>query len=68
MSNLLRCKGNKQQTEATNTLCVVVECFDYRWRKIVKFFGDLKSIYASISNRHNVKIIIALSLKVVVCR
>jgi len=43
---------------------MVVECFVDQRRKIDKFFGDIKIINTSISNRHNVQIIIALSLRV----
>ena len=43
---------------------MVAECFVDCGRKIDKFFGDIKIIYASMSNRHNVRIIIALSSRV----
>jgi hypothetical protein len=32
--------------------------------KIVKFYGNIIKIYTGVSNRYNVKIIIALNLKV----
>ncbi len=32
--------------------------------KIEKFYGDITKIYTGVSNRHNVKIIIALKIKV----
>jgi len=41
---------------------MVVECFVCCLRKIVKFFGDIKIINASMSNKYNVKIIIVLCL------
>lgn len=43
---------------------MVAECFVSCRRKIDKFFGDIKIIYASMSNRYNVRIIIALSSRV----
>jgi len=47
---------------------MVAECLVFRWRKIVKFFGGIKIINTSISNRYNVQIIIALSLRVALLR
>jgi len=32
--------------------------------KIVKFYGNITKIYTGVSNRYNVKIIIALNLRV----
>jgi len=36
---------------------MVAECFVYWWRKIVKFFGNIKIIYVSMSNEFNVEFI-----------
>jgi len=44
---------------------MVVEYYIYFLSKIVKFYGDIITIYTGVSNRYNVKIIIALNLKVV---
>ena len=54
---------NKQLAEFTNFM--VVEYYIYFLSKIVKFYGDIITIYTGVSNRYNVKIIIALNLKVV---
>ena len=43
---------------------MVVEYFVYQRREIVKFFLDINRINADMSNRYNVKIIIALNLRV----
>ena len=44
---------------------MVVEYYIYCLSKIVKFYGNIITIYTGVSNRYNVKIIIALNLKVV---
>ena len=38
---------------------MVAECFVYCRRKIVKFFGNINIIYTGMSNKYNVRIIIA---------
>lgn len=43
---------------------MVVECCILCWSKIVKFYADITSIYTGVSNKYNVQIIIALSLRV----
>lgn len=53
-----------QYTETTNLNKMVAECFVNCRRKIDKFFGNIKIINASMSNKHNVRIIIALSSQV----
>jgi hypothetical protein len=44
--------------------CVVAECDVFFRRKVVKLFGEIIIIYASISNRYNVKTIIAICFRV----
>jgi len=44
---------------------MVVEYCICRLSKIAKFYGDIITIYTGVSNRYNVKIIIALNIKVV---
>jgi hypothetical protein len=44
---------------------MVVEYYIYFLSKIVRFYGDIITIYTGVSNRYNVKIIIALNIKVV---
>jgi len=44
---------------------MVVEYCICRLSKIAKFYGGIITIYTGVSNRYNVKIIIALNLKVV---
>jgi len=44
---------------------MVVEYYIYCRSKIVRFYGGIITIYTGVSNRYNVKIIIALNLKVV---
>jgi hypothetical protein len=55
------CNTLKQQIQF---FWMVAECFVCRWREVEKFFEDIKIINASMSNRHNVWIIIALSSRV----
>jgi len=43
---------------------MVAEYYIYRLSKIVKFYGDIIKIYTGVSNRYNVKIVIALSIRV----
>ena len=43
---------------------MVAEYYIYCLSKIVKFYGNIIKIYTGVSNRYNVKIIIALNLKV----
>ena len=47
---------------------VVAEYFVYWRRKIEKFFWDIKNIYTGMSNKHNVWIIIAEYLRVILLR
>jgi len=54
-----------QQTESIKiNVYLVVEFNVYCWRKIVKFFWNIIIINVSMSNKYNVKIIIALNLRV----
>jgi len=43
---------------------MVVEYYIYCWNKIAKFYGNIIKIYTGVSNRYNVKIVIALNLRV----
>ncbi len=43
---------------------MVVEYYICRLSKIVKFYEDIITIYTGVSNRYNVKIIIALNIRV----
>ena len=43
---------------------MVVEYYICRLSKIVKFYGDIITIYTGVSNRYNVKIVIALNIRV----
>ena len=52
------------QTETIKILNLVVEFNVCCWRLIVKFVWNIIIINASISNKYNVKIIIALSLRI----
>lgn len=43
---------------------MVVEYYICCLSKIVKFYEDIITIYTGVSNRYNVKIIIALNIRV----
>ena len=47
---------------------MVAECAVYCRRRIVKFFGGISIIYTGMSNKYNVKIIIAEYLRVISLR